>query len=423
VNGEWCSSPKTRIVAAASRRRNGDRRSPPDSARRRSHQSTPHDAGKLDSVAHRVRQVLLFEFRQLILYIQRISLMNTNPHGPLMQRQIAYPDALDFDTPGRRDYFVRFEHPTAWGDFLIPVTVIVGQKAQPGCGLVAIGSTHGNEYEGPVAIKNLVHNIDADKVIGRIILIPVLNVSAFKAGKRDTPEDGVNLNRAFPGDVPGSITYRFADFVNRFIFPQVHVVIDIHSGGEQIRFARCTSFHIVEDPDQHKAMAQTARDFGCRFVMIYQDNTPGLLTSTAERLGKITIGSELGWGESVSREGVSMARQGILSAAVRQGQMSGELPSNEHCPAGDQILVDNSEMECYVLAPFEGHYEPVADCGDRMSPGQLIGYLHDFDRIDEPPAEIRSPHDGYLLCQSWHAGVFRGEVAAVVSKVKEWPNP
>ena len=38
--------------------------------------------------------------------------------------------------------------------------------------------------------------------------------------------------------------------------------------------------------------------------MIYQNVTPGLLPSEAERLGKITVGTELGWGRAVQAEGV-----------------------------------------------------------------------------------------------------------------------
>jgi N-alpha-acetyl-L-2,4-diaminobutyrate deacetylase len=45
--------------------------------------------------------------------------------------------------------------------------------------------------------------------------------------------------------------------------------------------------------------------------MVYQNVTPGLLPSEAERLGKITVGTELGWGRSVNPEGVRYGRQGV----------------------------------------------------------------------------------------------------------------
>src|SRR4051794_11788928 len=72
-----------------------------------------------------------------------------------MPRSIVRPDKLDLDSPGRRDYWVALEHDSIWGDHLLPLTVWVGPQAKPGRGLVAFGSNHGNEYEGPVALKGL----------------------------------------------------------------------------------------------------------------------------------------------------------------------------------------------------------------------------------------------------------------------------
>ena len=115
-----------------------------------------------------------------------------------MERIITRPGGLDLESPGRRDYWVALEHDSIWGDHLIPLTVMVGPNAKPSQGLVAFGSNHGNEYEGPVAVKHLLRDIDVENVQGRIILVPVLNPAAFRAGTRDsTLDDNRNLNRCF----------------------------------------------------------------------------------------------------------------------------------------------------------------------------------------------------------------------------------
>ncbi len=62
-----------------------------------------------------------------------------------MTRIVVKPADLDLESPGRRDYWVALEHDTMWGAQLIPLTVWVGPRAQKGKGLVAFGSTHGNE--------------------------------------------------------------------------------------------------------------------------------------------------------------------------------------------------------------------------------------------------------------------------------------
>src|SRR6185503_8587384 len=268
-------------------------------------------------------------------------LRKTHPGDSGMTRMAVKPEAVDFESRGRRDYLVTLEHPTLWGAYLIPVTVVVGPQAKPGRGLVATGSTHGNEYEGPVALKHLVREIRTEDVLGRIILIPVLNAVAFKAGRRDSPDDGVNLNRAFPGDAKGTITSRIADFVTRFVFPQVHVVLDLHAGGQVARFPQLASMHDVDDAAQKREMLETAKGFGCRFLNFYQNSTPGLLTSTAESLGKVTVGGEFGWGEALQHEGVSMCRQGVLTTTIRHKQMRGPAPANRHFKK--QITIDTSD--------------------------------------------------------------------------------
>jgi len=343
-----------------------------------------------------------------------------------IQRQIVHPHQLDLDSPGRRDYYVALEHDSLWGDHLMPLTVWVGSEAEAGKGLVAFGSNHGNEYEGPVALKNLLGEIKTEDVRGRIIFVPVLNSPAFKSGTRSTEtEDGVNLNRAFvqgAGKTPGlaGITHRIAAFVREAIWPNVHVVIDLHSGGNAARFALVASFHPLEDAEQTRQIEETARWFGTPLVMTYQNQTPGLLPSEAENLGKITIGTELGWGHSVNAQGVRFARQGILAAAIHHGQLSGTIEKIGAHADGTQKRVAMVDRECFCSAPFAGHYEPTVECGTVASRGDVIGRLHDFNHIDDAPFDVRAGTDGIVIAQAWGAVVSQGQWIAVVGKVLDW---
>ncbi len=343
-----------------------------------------------------------------------------------MARIISRPQGLDFDTPGRRDYYAALEHDSLWGDHLIPLTVIVGPKAQPGQGLVVFGANHGNEYEGPVVIRHLLSQIDSDAVLGRIILVPILNPGAFKAGTREaTLDDRVNLNRAFiagAGKLPGisGITHRIADFVRAYIWDQAHVVIDLHSGGMVARFAQCASYHPLDDHEQSCVIENSARWFGTPAVMIYQNQTPGLLPSEAERLGKITIGTELGWGNAVMQEGVRWGLHGVRAAAIHHGQMKGKIAPIDHHLDGTQIKCEIVDRECYTSAPFAGHFEPRVQCGARVKKGDIIGLLHDFDRIDLDPWPVRAGVTGALLTQAWQAPVLQGQHIAVTGQIRPW---
>lgn len=343
-----------------------------------------------------------------------------------MTRLIVRPNQLDLESPGRRDYFVSLEHDSIWGAHLVPLTVIVGPEAKAGEGLVAFGSTHGNEYEGPVAIRHLLGEIDTDAVKGRIILVPVLNPAAFRAGTRDsTLDDGVNLNRAFVDGAGTSasmakITHRIARFVRETIWPHVHVVIDLHAGGEVARFAPGPSFHPIEDPEQGRLIESTARWFGTPVVIVYQNETPGLLTSEAERLGKITIGAELGWGASVQHTGVRWGRQGIVAAAIHTGQLAGSIEPIDHHKDGTQVKAAMVDAECFTVAPVSGHYEPLMGCGEKVKAGDPVGLIHDFERIDAAPWEARAGVDGVVLAQAWGARVRQGQQVLVTGRVLPW---
>jgi predicted deacylase len=345
---------------------------------------------------------------------------------PMMERRIVKPAQLDLESRGRRDYYVALEHDSIWGDHLVPLTVLVGTEAKPGKGLVAFGSNHGNEYEGPIALHHMLREIDLADVRGRIILVPVLNVAAFKAGTRDSSlDDGRNLNRCFidgAGRTPSlsGITYRIAAFVREHIWPNVHVVLDIHSGGAVARFQPLASCHEVEDRAQAKLIEVTARWFGTPLVMTYQNETPGLLVSEAERLGKITVGTELGWGAAVSAEGVRYARHGIRAAAIHHGQLAGRIEKFAHHRDGTQHKAAMVDRDCFTVAPFAGHYEPLIECGARVTKGTIIGLLHDFDRIDLEPWPLRAGVDGIVIAQAWVAPIPQGQHAVVVGRELPW---
>lgn len=55
--------------------------------------------------------------------------------------------------------------------------------------------------------------LDLKQLTGRLLIVPVANVSGFHAGSRTVPEDGRDLNRCFPGDPKGRLSERFAYYI------------------------------------------------------------------------------------------------------------------------------------------------------------------------------------------------------------------
>lgn len=338
--------------------------------------------------------------------------------GPVVQH---HPEAVDFDRPGKHNYRLGFHLDSGWGFSLVPMTVINGlRSAPPGTepiGIAVFGGTHGNEWEGQVAVKQLCRDLDPAEICGRVVLMPQLSQSACAANQRVSPYDGVNMNRAFPGNPRGSISYRIANFVKTRVFPKVRTVIDLHAGGREGGFALCTSFHPVPDPAQFAEISSIASLFDTPFVLIYSSQmASGLLTDEAEAEGKIAVGGEFGFGEGVSRRGVLHAREGVLNVMRHYRMLSGEVAKIDPSRISAPRLVDARNLEDYIPAPCTGVWEPSVELGDEVKQGQLLGRLHDFANHVAAPTEIRAHRDGVLIMMCGVAVCRQGTTLFVIAR-------
>lgn len=328
---------------------------------------------------------------------------------------------IDFASPGKRHYQIAFHLDGTWGYSLVPLTVIVGRRGDNPNGILCFGGTHGNEYEGQIAVKRLASELDPDKMSGRVVLMPQLSESACNANTRISPLDGVNMNRAFPGNPRGTISYRISNFVKQHVFPLGRVVIDIHSGGNEGAFPICTSFHPIPDETQRREIATISQLFDTPFVLIYASTmASGLLTDEAEAEGKITIGGEFGGGESTSRFGVRHAFEGTRNVLRHYGLLEGRPEPIR--PAGSEPpkLIRADKLSQYVPCPRDGVWEPVVDPGDRVEAAALIGSLHDFSDHSSPGLEIRSPKDGYIGMMHLSARPRKGQTLFVIADETGW---
>lgn len=328
---------------------------------------------------------------------------------------------LDFETPGKRHYQVAFHLDGTWGYSLVPLTVAVGHQTGNPKGVACFGGTHGNEYEGQIAVKRLAADLDPRQMAGLVILLPQLSESACNASSRTSPLDGVNMNRAFPGNPRGTISYRISHFVKTQVFPRAGVVIDIHSGGNEGAFPICTSFHPIPDPAQRAEIATAARLFDTPFVLIYASAmASGLLTDEAEAEGKVTIGGEFGAGETANRLGVKHAYEGVRNVLRHYGLMDGAVTAIRPEGSPEQKLIRAAELDRYVPCPRDGVWEPVLAPGDPVEAQTLIGRLHDFSDHGSDALEIRAARAGYLAMMHLSARPRKGQTLYVVADEISW---
>jgi predicted deacylase len=330
-------------------------------------------------------------------------------------------DSIDFDRPGKHHYSVAFHLDGSWGYSLVPLTVINGRRGTNPTGVIAFGGTHGNEYEGQIAVKRLAADLDPEEIAGRVVLMPQLSESACDGNSRTSPLDGVNMNRAFPGQARGSISYRIAHFVKTRIFPLGRVVLDIHSGGKEGAFPICSSFHPIPDPAQRAEIGRVARLFDTSHVLIYASTmASGLLTDEAEGEGKVTIGGEFGGGETTSHMGVTHAYEGTRNVLRHYGMLEGGVRPIRPTGAPEPILMKADHLHAYVPCPRDGVWEPVVDPGAMVEAGQLIGRLHDFADHGGAPQEVRGAHSGCVAMMHLSARPRKGQTLYVLADAVDW---
>ena len=108
------------------------------------------------------------------------------------------------------------------------------QQWTAGPTVILEGGNHGDEYEGPIVLGELIRTLDPGAVSGRLIFIPAINLPAVIAARRTSPIDDLNFNRAFPGDPLGSPTQQIVAYVNDVLFPMSDAFLDLHSGGSSL---------------------------------------------------------------------------------------------------------------------------------------------------------------------------------------------
>lgn len=297
---------------------------------------------------------------------------------------------------------------------MIPITVFARGE---GPTVLVLGGNHGDEYQGQIAAMRLARELSPDAIHGRLILIPSLNFPAAKAATRLSPLDGMNMNRAFPGNAEGSVTSQIAHYLTHTLFPMSDAIIDIHSGGRSMDFVPCSHMHLVPDRTQRRKMLDAMLAWNTDFSFLYTDIAgSGLLPVEAENQGKTVVTTELGGGEGVPASVHRIAQSGLRNVLIHLGVLEGQLQTRASLGKPPAILTQALHADNYLLAPESGVFEVAVDLGDRVSCGQPLGYIHHLERPDREPEIIESSRDGFLITARVPCLTQQGDCVAVIGE-------
>ena len=319
---------------------------------------------------------------------------------------------VDFDRDGVQHGFLRLpwsRDDSAWGSLMIPITVA---RNGPGPTALLTGANHGEEYEGPVALMDLAHSIDAARLSGRVIIVPAMNYPAFRAATRTSPIDRGNLNRSFPGKPDGSVTEKIADYFTRTLLPMADLVVDIHAGGKTLDFVPFACAHRLPDKAQEDRCIAAMQAFSAPYSMMLREiDSVGMYDTAAEELGKTFVSTELGGGGASSARSNAIAKRGISNVLIDAGILAGEI---ERRPS---IRLDMPSSDCFVFSEHDGLFEILVDLGETVTKGQDIARIWPIERTGSRPFLYRSPMAGMLAGRHFPGLIKIGDCLAVMAVV------
>lgn len=319
---------------------------------------------------------------------------------------------LDYDADGKQHGVLNIpwsRDASSWGSIQLPLTVV---KNGSGPTVLLTGANHGDEYEGPLALVKLRDALTAEQVQGRVIIMPALNLPAFRAGKRTSPIDGGNMNRAFPGDPGGTITEMIADYVTRHLLPLADAVLDIHAGGYSMRLVPCAVIHDLDDAEQMARTLAAMRDFGAPYGLVLRElDSGGMLDGVVEDMGKVFVSTELGGGASLAVETIEIAERGVRNFLRHFGVLAGD----PEVPAPVRLL-STPDGRSFVAARADGLFEICKEPGDTVAAGEVVGRVHFLEDPDRPPVEHVAERAGLVVCRHVQGLIARGDTMMVIAE-------
>ena len=275
----------------------------------------------------------------------------------------------------------------------LPVVVLAGRQLRPR--VLAVAGVHGDEMEGVVALQAIAAEVDPAGLSGTLVIVPVANPPAFRAARRRSPLDDLDLNRSFPGDPAGSPSERLAHHLLHDYALSADFVLSMHSWG-----SRGLVLPYVEFPagagDVPERSFRAARALGLEWCRVSHWH-PGLLVSCAVRGGVPAVETELG-GLGIQHDETHQRYRAVVHRLLDHLGVLAAVPP----PATDTRVV----RHCEVPAPVGGVLWRSHRLGDRVSRGDVVAVVRDLH--GRPLAEVSSPLDGvvaaYRFCSSVNPG-------------------
>lgn len=313
---------------------------------------------------------------------------------------------------GNRRQRLRLSCPGTAGGVAVEATYLDSGAAGPVVTLLA--GVHGNELAGVVALRRLCADPPA-LIRGRLRVVPICHEAAFAADMRESPLDGKNLAREFPGSAAGSPTEQAAFLIDTQLIEGSDVLLDLHTSSPEADmpfFAGC--FDDRRSPECARAVA-LCYAFGAGIVWTHPSTGHGRTLTSAHARGIPAVYVESPNGGTLNEAVLAAYLDGVLRVLGHLGMIASEdVPGPVPCTLA---LEGNGDIDRASVAKRAGLFVAVKALLDPVEEGDLIGYIE--DEGGEPREEFRAERSGVITTLRRRSRVRRGDPLGEVAFVRE----
>ena len=274
----------------------------------------------------------------------------------------------------------------------VSIPLIIANGTEPGPTLLLTAAMHGPELPGVEVIRRVMREtIDPKKLKGAIIAAPILNPFGFRHASMNTPQDGYNLNRVFPGDPGTLLTHRLAHLIFTQLVKKADYYIDYHANP-----APAMAFTIIKECDDQKVWQQCremADAFGIttvEMILTNERHRSGTMGDRAADEGIPNLTLELLYWRHTDEVSVQTGVRGTCNVMKYLGMIEGETEKQEG------TIIDEGRMtRTEITSDKGGLIQYLKEVGDTIAKGETIALIRDpwGDIVDE----IKSPQNGWIL--------------------------
>jgi len=271
----------------------------------------------------------------------------------------------------------------------IPVLVLPGDR--PGPTLLLVGLLHGTEIVGAEIIRTVLEDTRPGELSGRLLGVPMANPLAYLDHAQNTPRDGLNMNRVFPGNAEGSITQRMAHTLYTQAVLAADAVIDFHTNSYPA--VHWVIAKIDNSSASHRSL-ELARAFGLtlgRYSRTLERQLVGTLVDSALDSSIPGILVELTAHTMLLPGSIAVGTRGTRNVMRALGMLRGELEEHRDLV----VLAEGFTTNNRLRAGAGGLVHHLKHPGERVASGDVVALIR--TPTGAVAEEVRSPASGFVL--------------------------